>query len=288
MRRDKGRILAISLLLLLMGGLLAAAGPTCASKRKTDEELLRTATHDLVHKLRAAAASALADRLGGQIAKDEPIPLDYLEGLARSFTPELRKEIVAPLVVAYWRALERGELTIDELVSGIYTGESHELCAARALAAMWFLFATRTLQLPSIEDFFGKYVAFPWAPNPWEAELHLERDVALDLLQRLEDLMRGGEEELWGYHFDGSVEVVRQNAFDLAWITLFIIDKEVLYQLHSCEEWFNLAGMGETEELRSFTSWIYFLGTDCAPDDPTMLLDLAIDGESHELRLGAA
>jgi hypothetical protein len=281
-RRDRGRILVIPLLLLLIGGLLAAADPTCASGWKTDGELLQIATHDLVHEFRTAAASALADRLATRTAS---IPLDYLEGLARGPSPELRDEMVVPLVIAYWGALFQGELPADKLVSGIYGGETAELRRARAMAVMWFLLIDRTMGLSSAEEFFTSFLCFPWAPTG----LSLDRELAIDLLRRLENLLRGRGEEIWGYRLDGSVEAIRQNALNLALVVLNIDEAEVLSQLHPCKGWFELAESGETAELRLWASWVCFLYlADCAPHDQEALLELAISGGSHELRWFAA
>ncbi|HID09771.1 MAG TPA: hypothetical protein EYP17_00525 [Candidatus Latescibacteria bacterium] len=91
--------LTVPLLLLLVGGLLAsvAADPTCTGGKKTDEELLQIATYELVHELRAAAAEVFINRLRVRSAEGEQIPLDFLEGLARSPSPELRGRITSLL-----------------------------------------------------------------------------------------------------------------------------------------------------------------------------------------------
>ena len=65
---------------------------------------------------------------------------------------------------------------------------------------MWTLFITEALGLsPSapFESWLASYERL-LRSGPWP-----------DLLRKLMDLMGGEEEELWGYRFDGSLEVIR-------------------------------------------------------------------------------
>jgi len=285
MTRSRWHILVVLLSLFMIGGLLASAqgGPTCATGKKTDEELLQIAAHDLVHELREAAARVLADRLTTRIFEEgEYIPVSYLEELARSPTPELRGRTGGLPTFSYFEALARGELTIDELVSGTYTGETYELRLARAQAAMLALFITEILEL-SPEEFLEKFLQDPEALS----ELRLDPEIALDLLRKLENLMRGGEEKLWGYRFDGSCKAVRRAAFGVSFL-IAGIDPRVPSQLHAQKEWLDLAERGETWELRWFATYVYFFIAHFAPLEPRALRDLAINGESPELRLFAA
>jgi len=271
----------VPLLLLLVGGLLAAADPTCVGERKTDEELLQIATHELVHELRTAAAEVFTNRLWVRSAEGEQIPLDFLEDLARSPSPELRGRIPSLLYRAYERALSRNELTIDGLLQGIYTGETYELRLVRAHITMRTLFVTEALGLSPSAPFESWLASY---------ERLLRNGLWPELLRKLMNLMRGEEEELWGYRFDGSLDVIRSAALATAFI--FSLTPESgfpsaeLAQFCPCEEWRSLAGRSETPELRYFAAVVYVWH--CAPRDPKAMHELAANGESHELRIIAA
>jgi hypothetical protein len=285
MARSSWRILLVPLLLVLLAGLIASAqaGSTCADGRKTDEELVRIATHDLVHELREAAARALLERLAGAFKEGEPPSVAYLEGLVGGPSPELRQWVAGLLSLSIMVELSRGELPIDQLILGIYTGETAELRQARAWGVMLALFAQEALGI-SPESLARKAVEGPREIM----EIRLAPELALDLLRRLEGLLRGREEELWGYHFDGSVEAIRGGAYLLAVALLHMKIGHAPYRLHPCEGWFELAERGETAELRSIASHFYFEIGYCAPPDPEALRALAAGGASPEARFFAA
>lgn len=275
--------------LILVGGLLASAqvrvSPTCVDGKKTDEELLQIASHDLVHELREAAANVLATRLVKRSIEGGRAPnLNYLENLGRSPASELRGKTLGLLVFAYLEALSQGELSLDQLVQGIQTGETPELRQARAVSAFLALFSQKVLGLSPAELLEG----FPMALGKLE-ELSLAPELAVDLLRRLEGLMRGREEELWGYRFDGSLEAVRLAALGLGSILSFMkTGPTALHLLHPCEGWLELAEEGETTELRWFASIVYIKTSHCAPGEPELLRELAVRGLSSELRWSAA
>lgn len=284
MARSRRPILLVLLLLVLAGGLLATAqaGSTCADGKKTDEQLLQIASRDLVHELRAAAASVLAERLSKRVEEGQIPDLNYLEALAASPSLELREIVSGPLIFAYEEALSRGELSLDELIQGIGTGETFELRLARAGTALLALFSREALGLSLAE--FSRLEELP-------AELSLAPELALDLLRRLERLMGGGEEKLWGYRFDGSSEAIRWAAAILGFIfPIFTRTEPVAFQLHPCQGWLEVAGEGETPELRSFASYVYFFFADgyCRPREPETLRELAVSGASSEVRYYAA
>ena len=289
----KDRYILLLMVLILIGGLLASAqakvNPTWAYGKKTDEELLRIATHELVHELREAAASVLTTRLLKRVIEEGQVPeLNYLEDLGRSPTPELRSKVSVSglLIFGYMEALSRGELSPAQLIQGIRTGETPELREARAASVFLALFSQEALGL-SLTELFERLLT---APEGIEIEeMSLAPELALDLLRRLEDLMRGREGELWGYRFDGSLEAIRRAAF---WLGFFLSFMETgpaaLQLLHPCEGWLELAGEGETKELRWFASFVYFNVSHCAPREPELLRELAIRGVSSELRYFAA
>jgi len=282
--------IAVVLLGMLLAGAVASAQPGLSSPygaKKTDEELLRIATHELVHELREAAADELAWRLREATVRD----IAYLEGLMKVSTPELRGALLcySLLTDAYREGLARGELAIDELIQGIYTGETPELRLARAQIAMEALFITRTLGMPmeKLEVLeLGEIIpAFPPAFLP-----RLEEELAVELLRSLMRLMEGEGVELWGYRWSGESEAVRRAAFQLAQhiLALFITSKEeeVLLKLHPCEGWLELAEEGKTTESRWFASSIYL--DQCVPSELDLLRELAIAGGGFELRFLAA
>jgi len=271
----------VVLLGMLLAGAVASAQSGLSSPygaKKTDEELLRIATYELVSELREAAADELAWRLREATVRD----IAYLEGLMKVSTPELRGALLcySLLTDAYREGLARGELAIDELISGIYTGETPELRLARAQIAMEALFITRTLGMP-----LEKIADFPPPSLP-----RLEEELVMELLRSLMRLMEGEGVELWGYRWSGESEAVRRAAFRLAQhiLALFITSKEeeVLLKLHPCEGWLELAEEGKTTESRWFASSIYL--DQCVPSELDLLRELAIAGGSFELRFLAA
>ena len=128
----------------------------------------------MVPELREAAAKALIVRLQVQ-EEDEGPALGYLEELARSPSAELREEVLPLLTDAYLEALKQGQLALDELIAEILQSETGELRRARAEAAL-------------------KRLLGEVCPPTSEPEL----------LGKIVELLRGGEEELCGYRFDGS------------------------------------------------------------------------------------
>ena len=249
-------MIALASALALFGGLLTLAAsapgdPSCIPTRKTNEELLRIAVHELVPELREAAAKALIERL-----HDESPSLERLEELASSPSAELREEVLPLLTEAYLEAIERGQLTLEGLTAGILRSETRELRRARAEAAL--------------KRLLGEVC--PPSPKP-------------ELLGRLVRLLRGEEEELCGYRFDGSHREIREAALAAA-----LVHKADPSKLLSCEEWRAIAATGETPELRWFAAAIYVYRYPCFAvfRDPEVLLELAIAGGSHELRFTAA
>ena len=259
--RFRWHLLVIASVLALLSGasvlptISASSGPSCADAAKTDEELLQIAVHELVPELREAAAKALIVRLQIQEGDEKPA-LGYLEELARSPSAELREKVLPLLTDAYLEALEQGQLALDGLIAEILRSETGELQRARAEATLKHLLRG----------------VCPPAPEP-------------ELLGKIVRLLRGGEEELCGYRFDGSYTEIREAALAAA-----LAHKADPSQLHSCEEWRAIAATGEIPELRWFAAAVYVYRYPCfaAFRDPQALLELAIADGSHELRLTAA
>lgn len=252
MTRSRWRILLVPLLLFVIGGLLASAqtGPTCADGKKTDAELLQIATHDLVSELREAAAITFSGRL--QLQSELPF-LDYLEELARGPSLELRRWIWDVLQSAYAQALERGQLTLDELAAKIPQGGTFELRYARAGAVIDYL---------------------------------LQGGFPPELAGKFERLLGGGVEGFDGVSLDGGLRAIRQAAYFRLWIDSY---RGTWLTLHSCAEWEEIAAGGTTEELRLLAAAAYVNNFSCILLGPeSRLKELAINGASHELRLTAA
>jgi hypothetical protein len=242
----------VLLLLLMISGLLASAtgASACVSGKRTDEELLQIAIHDLVSELRTAAAITFSDRLQSQ---SEMPSLGYLEELARGPSLELRRWIVGVLQRAYTQALEAGQLTLDELAAGISQGETFELRYARAAAVIDYL---------------------------------LQGEFSPEFASKFERLLGGSVEEFAGFSLDGRLRAVRLAAYSRLWIYAYW---DEWFALHSCAEWEEIAAAGVTEELRSLAATVCVNDFSCIlPDPEPRLKELAINGASHELRLAAA
>lgn len=190
-------IIALLVISLLSGLLAFSSNADCARGKKSDFELLQTATHDLVPELRTAAAHLLTERL-----QKGPLPaIVRLEELVRGPSAELRHALVRVLQQAYFQALQSGRLSLQELVAEIPQGETFELRLARAAAAINYLL--------------------------WSS---LNRELAGELLR----LLGGDMVEISGYRFDGALRAVRLAVY--AQLQIYLRQSELLW-VHSCRGW---------------------------------------------------
>lgn len=297
------RIVGTVLALLLLWVLAAAQVQTdseCPSPYKTDEQLLQIATHEAVHEIREAAAQVFAVRFTIEFLKSfktgQFFSLDYLEDLERSPSAELRANVpFNPLEFFYLKALATGQLTLEDLIAGIATGETFQLRLARAVTVVYSLFGSKVMGL-SLEEMAAQEEASyrELAEGGFESSeessfTEHERAAILEFYPAVEELLRGETVEIWGYRFDGVLPAIRGTFFMLAYLIavprLGFTEEEIL-QLHSPEEWLELAGEGATRELRSLATFVYFIYF--RPQELEELERLATEGKSPELRYLAA
>jgi len=266
----------VPLLLFVIGGLLASAqtGPTCATGKKTDEELLQIATHDLGSELREAAAFIVAQRF--QERSPSP-PLAQLEELTRSPSEELRNEIAGVLQAAYAQALQSEELTPEGLAAEIAPGETFALRLARARAVIDYL---------------------------------LSGEFSPELAPRFERLLGGGVEEFAGLSLDGGLRAVRQavyvNNFScilpgpeprLKELAISGASHELrlaaartyvdFHQFTNVMEMIALAVHGESDELRSAVRFRLARALVRGQSSDGEIYELARSGETPQLRQAA-